>query len=130
MDYVQRWNQNRVDWLYELARCNELGARAVRVGLLFATFFQPEAREELKPSYAWLTKHAHMSRTTLANALVELEEAGFLLITRYHAESQIYTMPFMGDAKWVRERTKPFVAKVRKNPPNGKRPRKTIESKN
>lgn len=123
MDYADQWKQNRVDWLYELARCPEIGASAVRVGLLFGTFFQAD-REELRPSYVWLTKNAHMSRTTLARALVELEDAGFLLITRFHAESQVYAMPFEGDAKWVRKRTKPFVAKERKNPPKGKRPKR------
>jgi len=129
MDYIDLWNRNRVDWLYQLARCGEVGASAVRVGLLFATFLQPEDREEVHPKYSWLVEHAHMSRETLTTAIRDLEEAGFLEVTRYHAEGNHYRMPFTGEAEWKRQRTVPFVPKVRKNPPQGRRP-KTNGSKN
>lgn len=128
MDYAERWNRNRVEWLYQLARTEEVGPSAVRVGLLFATFLQPEEREEVRPSFEWLVKNAHMSRQTLSTSIRELEEAGFLDVTRHHAESTHYSMPFTGDEEWRRARRTPYVAKVRKNPPRGKR--KKIASKN
>lgn len=121
MDYVEIWNRNRVAWLYELARCEEIGASAVRVGLLFATFLQPEEREEVRPRYDWLVKNARMSRQTLTTAIKELEGAGFLKVERFPAEGNLYSMPFTGDAVWKRARTAPYEPKVRKNQPKGRR---------
>lgn len=101
MDYAATYNRNRVTWLYEVARSPKLGANAVRIGLLFATFFQPEDREELKPSYEWIMGAAHIkSRSTVARALKELEDAGFLEIERYHRYQSHYWMPFDGEALW------------------------------
>jgi len=103
-DYVAQWHKNRVDWLYELARCDEVGSAAVRVGLLFATFLQPDTRERVRPRYEWLCENAHMSRGTLANAIKELKKAGFLTVETYHAEGSFYSMPFTGDEVWRRSR--------------------------
>ncbi|WP_336057343.1 helix-turn-helix domain-containing protein [Nitratireductor sp. CH_MIT9313-5] len=128
--YVKTWNENRVDWLYQIARCAEVSPSAVRLGLLFATFLQPDEREEVHPSYKWLVENAHMSRGTIAKALNELEEAGFIRTRRYHAEGTHYSMPFDGNGKWTRDRATPYVPKQMKNPPKGRRKRKTIESKN
>jgi len=101
MDYATLWNRNRVEWLYQLARCPQIGAPAVRVGLLFGTFFQAEEREELRPGYNWLMKNAHMSRPTLAKALKELESAGFLVVFRIHRYRSTYSLPFDGEAAWT-----------------------------
>ena len=101
MDYSERYNRNRVQYLYELARSPDLDAAAVRVGLLFATFLQPEDREEVRPKYEWLLKHARIkSRTTLAKMLVQLEDAGFLRRTKYEGFCTFYSMPFDGDEDW------------------------------
>lgn len=123
MDYKDVWNRNRVDWLYELARCGEVGASAVRLGLLFATFLQAEDREEVRPKFSWLAEHAHMSLGTLATAVKELEEAGFICVRRFRAESNHYSLAFDGYEPWKRVRTVPFVPKVMKNPPKGRRPK-------
>lgn len=101
MEYSELWSRNRVEWLYQLARCPKIGAPAVRVGLLFGTFFQAEDREEVRPGYGWLMENAHMSRATLAKALRELEAAGFIVIERYHRYRSTYRMPFDGDALWT-----------------------------
>jgi len=101
MDYATLWNRNRVEWLYQLARCPQIGAPAVRVGLLFGTFFQAESREELRPGYEWLMKNAHMSRGTLSRALKELEGAGFLVSQKYHRYRSTYSLPFDGEAGWT-----------------------------
>lgn len=101
MDYDEQWNSNRVNWLYQLARSPDLGAGAVRVGLLFATFLQPTRREEVRPGHDWLMEHAQMSRATLQKALKELETAGFLTVDRWHRYRSAYGMPFTGDAPWV-----------------------------
>lgn len=101
MDYADIWNRNRVDWLYRLARAENLGSNAVRVGLLFGTFLQPEEREEVRPSYEWLMANARLKhRSTLAKALRELEAAGFICIHRLHRYRSTYSMPFDGDAVW------------------------------
>lgn len=100
-DYVATWNRNRVDWLYSLARSKKLGAPAVRVGLLFGTFLQPDTRETVHPSYDWLCQNAYISRGTLSKALKELKSAGFLAVDTYHAEGSYYSMPFDGDAVWT-----------------------------
>lgn len=128
--YVKTWNENRVDWLYQLARCEEVSPSAVRMGLLFATFLQAEKREKVRPTFDWLVKNTHMSRGTVAKALRELEEAGFIHVRRFYAESNYYAMPFTGLENWKRERTTPYAPKQMKNPPKGKRKPKTIESKN
>src|SRR5690242_1630140 len=101
MDYIEVYSRNRVSWLYAAARCDKLGSNAVRVGLLFATFCQPLEREEVSPAYEWIMANAHIkSRSTLSAALLELERAGFLFITRYHRERSRYSMPFNGDELW------------------------------
>ena len=101
MDYEATYNRNRVTWLYAAARSKELSASAVRVGLLFATFFNAGTeREELNPSYEWIAETAHMSRATLAKSLFELEKAGFLTIYRIHRYRNQYAMPFTGDEVW------------------------------
>ncbi len=101
MDYIETYSRNRVAWLYAVARCKQLGPNAVRVGLLFATFLQPLEREVVSPSYEWMMANAHIkSRSTLHAALVELEKAGFLFITRYHRYRSQYSMPFNGDELW------------------------------
>lgn len=101
MDYQELWSRNRVEWLYQLARCPDIGAPAVRVGLLFGTFFRAEDRESLRPGYDWLMKNAHMSRATVAKAIKELEAAGFLVVDRIHRYRSTYYMPFDGDAVWT-----------------------------
>ena len=121
--YTKQWNENRVDWLYQLARCGEISAAAVRVGLLFGTFLQPEDRESVHPKYQWLVDNAHMSRSTVSKALDELEGAGFLEVERFHAEANHYSMPFDGEGEWQRKRTKPYSPKEMKNPPKGRRQR-------
>lgn len=100
MDYSATYNRNRVTWLYEAARSPKLSASAVRVGLLFATFFNADTRETVNPSYEWLMENAHMSRATLAKALKELEAAGFIQIHRLHRYRSQYEMPFNGDEPW------------------------------
>lgn len=101
MDYAALYNQNRVSWLYAAARSPELGHAAVRVGLLFATFFVPEEREEVSPSYEWIMENARIkNRSTLAKALKELEDAGFLKIYRMHRYRNHYSMPFTGEEIW------------------------------
>lgn len=110
MNYVKQWNQNRVDWLYQLARCQSIGAPAVRVGLLFATFLQPEKREEVRPGYEWLMENAGISRPTLAKALKELEREGFIQVDRWHRYRSAYGMSFDGDAPWRRQ--KPLSSKI------------------
>lgn len=103
MNYCERYNRNRVQYLYELARCQELDATAVRVGLLFATFLQPEEREEVRPSYEWLMENAGIgSRSTLSKALKQLEDNGFLNTVKYHRMRTFYAMPFDGDGLWKR----------------------------
>lgn len=94
------WNKNRVEWLYSLARCDKLGSSAVRVGLLFGTFLQPDSREAVHPSYEWICENVHMSRGTLSKAIKELKGAGFLSVQTYHADSSYYSMPFDGEAEW------------------------------
>lgn len=101
MEYAELWNRNRVDWLYRLARSERLGSNAVRVGLLFGTFLQPEEREEVRPSYEWLMENARLKhRATLAKALRELEAAGFIRIARFHRYRSTYSMPFDGESIW------------------------------
>lgn len=101
MDYAEQWNRNRVDWLYRLARAENLGSNAVRVGLLFGTFLQPEEREEVRPGYDWLMKNARLrGRATLAKALAELETAGYIVIHRMHRYRSAYSMPFDGNGPW------------------------------
>lgn len=94
-------------WLYEMARDPELGSAAVRVGLLFGTFFKPEAREMLQPSYDWLTKHGHMSRTTLAKAIKQLEKGGYIKVDRFHRYQSNYRPTFSGNAAWERKTLSP-----------------------
>lgn len=102
MDYAERYNRNRVSWLYALARSEKVSANAVRVGLLFATFFNVDEREILKPSYTWLMNASHIkSRTSLSRALRELEAAGFLEIDRMHRYNNQYRMPFDGETVWT-----------------------------
>ena len=104
MKYAETYNRNRVNYLYALARSKSLDATAVRVALLFATFLQPEDREEVRPKYEWLMEHAGIkSRTTLAKALKQLEDAGFLSVRRYHAHSSWYSLPFDGEGPWIIE---------------------------
>lgn len=100
MNYVEQWNRNRVDWLYRLAREPALSAYAVRLGLLFATFLQPEEREEVRPSYDWLMANGQMSRATLSKAIGELEANGYILVERIHRYRNTYTMAFNGDGPW------------------------------
>lgn len=101
MNYAETYNRNRVAYLYALARAENLDAVAVRVALLFATFLQPEDREEVRPKYEWLMKHARVkSRTTMSKALKQLEDGGFLIVNRYHAHSSWYALPFDGDGPW------------------------------
>jgi DNA-binding transcriptional ArsR family regulator len=101
MNYAERYNRNRVSYLYEIARCPHLDATAVRVGLLFATFVQAEEREEVRPSYEWLMKHANVkSRSTISKALKQLEENGFLILSRFHRFKTAYSMPFDGETDW------------------------------
>jgi Fe2+ or Zn2+ uptake regulation protein len=103
MNYVEIYNRNRVQYLYELARCHDLDAVAVRVGLLFATFLQPEDREEVRPKYEWLLKNAKIgSRSTLSKALGQLEARGFLHRIKYEGFCTFYSMPFDGFAEWKR----------------------------
>jgi hypothetical protein len=103
MDYSERYNRNRVQYLYELARCQELDAYAVRVGLLFATFLQPEEREEVRPKYEWILKNAKIgSRSTLSKALDQLDANGFLRRNKYEGFCTFYSMPFDGDMDWKR----------------------------
>lgn len=103
MDYKEIYNRNRVTWLYEAARSPHLNATAVRVGLLFATFVQPEDREEVSPSYEWLMQNAQIkNRSTLSSALQQLEAAKFLNIERFHRYRNHYSLPFNGDEIWKR----------------------------
>ena len=90
--YVERWNRARVDLLYRLARSPALDAPAVRVGLLFATFLQAETREDVRPNYQWLMKHARVSRATLSKAIKQLETAGFIEVVRYHRHCNHYSL--------------------------------------
>lgn len=102
MDYAARYNENRVTWLYEAARSPKLGAEAVRVGLLFATFCQPDDREEVSPSYEWIMEKARIKgRSTLSKALKELEASGFIRIERIHRYRNHYSMPFDGEKAWI-----------------------------
>lgn len=103
MDYIEQWNANRVDWLYQLARCRELGAPAVRIGLLFGTFFQADTREELKPGHEWLMENGRMSKPTVVKAVAELEREGFLIVEGMRRYRNLYSMPFDGDGPWKRE---------------------------
>lgn len=97
------YSRNRVQWLYELARCVAVGPAAVRVGLLFGTFFQEtDERETLNPSYDWIMQQTGLSRATVAKALRELEEHGFLDITRYSQMRNRYSFPFDGESAWKR----------------------------
>ena len=101
MEYAEIYNRNRVAYLYALARSENLDAVAVRVALLFATFMQPEDREEVRPRYEWLMANANIkSRTTLSKALKQLEAHGFLVVRRYHAHSSWYSLPFDGEGPW------------------------------
>lgn len=100
MDYNEIFNRNRIEWLYQAARSPKLSASAVRVGLLFATFVQPESRELLTPGYRWIMDNAHISKATLSKALKELEFEGFLTIERVASYRSHYSLPFNGDAVW------------------------------
>lgn len=101
MDYNEIYKRNRIEWMYQAARSPKLSATAVRVGLLFATFVQPEIRETLNPGYKWIMENARIkSRPTLTSALVELEDAGFLKIERFASYRSHYSMPFTGDELW------------------------------
>ena len=101
MDYAEIYKHNRITWLYEAARSNRLTAVDVRVGLLFATFVQPESREEVSPSYEWLMQNAGIgSRSTLAKSIRNLEKAGFLDVRRFHRYRSHYSMPFDGEKIW------------------------------
>lgn len=101
MDYNEVYNRNRVSWLYAVARSPDIGSNAVRVGLLFATFFNADERKEVSPSYEWLMENARLkSRSTLSKALKELEQAGFLEIHRNHRYRNHYAMPFTGEGLW------------------------------
>ena len=106
MNYEEQFNRNRIDWLYGLAR-SDVSPSAVKVGLLFATFVQPEKRELVRPGYAWLMANAHVSRPTLARALKELEAKGYLVIERFNSYRSEYSLPFDGEAGW-----KPSVKKT------------------
>jgi hypothetical protein len=105
--YPKQFWTNRNHWLFLLARDENLSAVAVRVGLLFGTFFKPDTAsrqgETLKPGYDWLMKSACLgSRTTLSKALRELEENGFLVAEkRYHANT-VYRLPFDGESEWLK----------------------------
>lgn len=101
MDYAERYNRNRVEYLYRLAREPRLSAVAVRVGLLFATFTNADDREEVRPKYDWLMSAAHIrSRTTLSKALKELETEGYLETRKYVGFATFYSLPFDGDEEW------------------------------
>ena len=103
--YPKQFWTNRNHWLFMLARDEKLSANAVRVGLLFGTFFKPDTAgkngEALKPGYDWLMRSACLgSRTTLSKALRELEDNGFLLAEkRFHANT-VYRLPFDGEGEW------------------------------
>lgn len=101
MDYPTRYNRNRVALLYDLARAKNVSSNAVRVGLLFATFCQPEGREIVSPAYEWIMSAARLkSRSTLSKALEELEKAGFLRIERFHRYRNQYSLPFDENGDW------------------------------
>lgn len=94
--------KNRNHWLYELARDVRLKPVSVRVGLLFGTFFGPD-RDYLTPGYDWLMKNGHIkSRTTLSQALKELEATGYLVMERNWHHRNGYRLPFDGEAKWLK----------------------------
>lgn len=98
--YVIQFWKNRNHWLYELARDARLKPVSVRIGLLFGTFFGPD-REYLMPGYDWLMKNGHVkSRTTLSQALKELEDTGYLLMERNWHSRNSYRLPFDGDLAW------------------------------
>ena len=103
MDYAATYNRNRGNWLYELARDGKVSATGVRVGLLFATFFVAESREEVGPSYEWIMESAHVAnRNSVSKAIKQLESAGFLLVYRMHRYRNRYSMPFDGEKDWNR----------------------------
>lgn len=100
MTYAEIYNRNRIKWLYEIAR-SDVSAKAVKVGLLFATFLQPEDREEVRPGYAWIMRNARVSRGTLARCIKELEEKGYLHVHRIDSYRSWYAMPFEGETEWM-----------------------------
>lgn len=97
--YEQIFGENRVSWLYEIAR-SDVSPSAVKIGLLFATFAAPGQRETLSPTYRWIAENAQVSRATLARALNELEEKGYLEIYREDGHRNGYCLPFDGEAVW------------------------------
>lgn len=104
MDYDKQFNENRVDWLYTVARSKDVGAVAVRVALLFGTFLQPDTRETVRPSYEWIMTEAKIKgRSTLSKALKELEDAGLLVVEREHRYRNTYSFPFDGEKRWVQK---------------------------
>lgn len=103
---IQFW-KNRNHWLYELARDIRLKPVSVRIGLLFGTFFGPD-RDYLMPGYGWLMENGHIkSRTTLAQALRELEVTGYLVMERNWHHRNGYRLPFDGESEWTKSQS-PF----------------------
>ena len=100
--YAEVFNANRVSWLYQIAR-SDVSPAAVKVGLLFATFVNPESREEVRPSYAWIMESSKLARATVARCLDELVNEGFLEIIRYAGFRSAYALPFTGDHEWKRQ---------------------------
>jgi hypothetical protein len=73
----------------------------VKVGLLFATFFISERREETSPSFAWICKEARLSRPTVGRCVEELVRAGYLDVIKYPGHKFCYALPFDGEKEWL-----------------------------
>lgn len=111
--YLKTFWQNRNEWLYKLARDKNLGANAVRVGVIFGTFFNPDCREKLRPGYEWLMNASNIgSKSTMAKALKELITNGYLVVEKNHHETTSYRLPFNGEAMWVKSQSTETVLKI------------------
>ena len=106
MAELSTYARNRVQWLYELARCQEIDSNAVRVGLVIGTFLN-EDRVEIRPGYGWLMKTCRIrSRTTLSKALKALKAQGFLEIDNFGGDQRLlFAFPFDGEKPWSRKWT-------------------------
>jgi hypothetical protein len=99
--YAEIFSRNRIAWFYEIARSG-VSPAAVKVGLLVATFVNPERREEVSPSYAWIAETAKLSRPTIGRCIEELVRAGFLDVVKYPGHRISFSLPFSGDAEWLK----------------------------
>jgi len=103
--YAEIFNANRVTWLYQIAR-SDVSPSAVKIALLFATFVVPESREDVSPSYSWIAKTSKLTRPTVGRCVQELVAAGYLDVTAAEGWKSCYSMPFTGEAEWLKPEPK------------------------